>query len=146
MVRRGWHQLDVPTGWLKIFVALVPRRRSGQQHLRTNRDHQIQAEGDGDEFHNQEVFTNPPAVAFARSPVHPCIQEHGSCHHPRQPSRVPEVVVAEAAEEVRRLEAAVSALGEENGHAKPLLKALDVAREISRLALVDKKMELCNIF
>ena len=64
---------------------------------------------------------------------------------PRQPSRVPEVVVTDAAEEVRRLEAAVSALGEENAHAKHLLKALDVARARSKFALV-KRIESCKTF
>ena len=64
----------------------------------------------------------------------------------RPPSRVPEVVAAEATEEVRRLEAAVSALGEGNAHSKPLLKALEVARARSQIAPVDKRIESCKSF
>ena len=65
---------------------------------------------------------------------------------PRLPSRVPEVVAAEVTEEVCRLEAAVSALGEGNAHAKPLLKALEDARSRSKIAPVDKRIESCKGF
>ena len=52
----------------------------------------------------------------------------------------------EATEEVRRLEAAVSALGEGNMHAKPLLRALEVARARSQTAPLDKRIESCKSF
>ena len=65
---------------------------------------------------------------------------------PRPPSRAPEVVAAEATEEVRRLEAAVSALGEGNAHLKPLLKALEVARARSHIEPVDKRIDSCKSF
>ena len=53
------------------------------------------------------------------------------CCNPRvrQPSRPPEQVVAEAKEEVLKLEAAVRALGGESSvNAKPLVEALKEAR------------------
>ena len=74
MVRRGWLQLDVPTGWSK-FLALVRRRRSGQQHQRLSQGHRIQAEDGGDEFHSQcpqlagSRRLNHEALAVARARV-----------------------------------------------------------------------------
>ena len=47
---------------------------------------------------------------------------------PSMPSRTPEAIAEATAEEVRRLEEAVGALGEESPHAKPLLVALKAAR------------------
>ena len=63
---------------------------------------------------------------------------HHSPHHQstppplRQASRSPEVVAADAAAEVKRLENAIQVLGETNPHAKPLVEALRVARASSR--------------
>ena len=47
---------------------------------------------------------------------------------PRQASRSPEVVAADAVAEVKRLENAIQVLGETNPHAQPLVEALGVAR------------------
>ena len=60
---------------------------------------------------------------------------------PRQPSRPPEQVVAEANEEVLKLEAAVRALGGESSvHAKPLVEALKAARAKSRVLPVSERL------
>ena len=65
----------------------------------------------------------------------------------RQPSRPPEQVVAEANEEVLKLEAAVRALGGESSvHAKPLVEALKAARAKSRVLPVTERLVACRNF
>ena len=54
-------------------------------------------------------------------------QQH-SPHPLQQPSRSPQSVVANALALVSRLKSAISVLGEDNPHARPLLEALKVAK------------------
>ena len=61
-------------------------------------------------------------------------------------SRPPDRVSAEATEEVQRLEAALSALGEGNPHAKPLVEALRVARAKAKVLLLEEQIIACKNF
>ena len=61
-------------------------------------------------------------------------------------SRPPDRVSAEVTEEVQRLEAALSALGEGNPHAKPFVKALRVARAKAKVLLLDEQIIACKNF
>ena len=80
---------------------------------------------------------HPPGKPKSRSPHVPV----------RQPSRLPEQVAADAAEEVHRLEAAVQVLGGENNvHAKPLVEALKAARAKSRVPPVSERLTSCRNF
>ena len=61
-------------------------------------------------------------------------------------SRPPDRLSAEAIEEVQRLEAAPSALGEGNPHAKPLVEALRVARAKAKVLLLEEQIIACKNF
>ena len=61
-------------------------------------------------------------------------------------SRPPDRGSAEATEEVRRLEAALSALGEGNPHAKPLVEALRVARAKAKVLPLEEQIIACKNF
>ena len=73
-------------------------------------------------------------VGSVRQPPHVNHSQHGSLAQPSvpegptRPNRTPEAMAEETSEEVRRLESAVSALGEDNPHAKPLVVALKAAK------------------
>ena len=58
----------------------------------------------------------------------------------------PDRVSAEATEEVQRLEAALSALGERKRHAKPLVEALRVARAKAKVLPLEEQIVACKNF
>ena len=114
-VPKGWTKAPVLDGWVQIVRG--PRPKSEQW---------------------------PSSKSGKKSPqsrdtkvVHPYFP-------PRQPSRPPEQVVAEANEEVLKLEAAVRALGESSVHAKPLVEALKAARAKSRVQPVTERLVACR--
>ena len=74
----------------------------------------------GSSKRNQSAVSTKGAVATPKTEVNgvPPLQ---------QASRPPDAVAAKASAEVQRLEAAISALGENNPHAFPLQEALRVA-------------------
>ena len=61
-------------------------------------------------------------------------------------SRPPDRVSAEATEEVQRLEAALSSLGEGNPQAKPLVEALRVARAKAKVLPLEEQIIACKNF
>ena len=125
--RRGWQELDVPSGWVRVLRG--PRPKSEQWPAA-----------------NAKKPASLPKNRWRREQSIPTQPGLWKLPPPRPPSRAPEVVAAEATEEVRRLEAAVSALGEGNAHSKPLLKALEVARARSHIEPVDKRIDSCKSF
>ena len=61
-----------------------------------------------------------------------------------KPSRTPEVAVSEAVGEVKKLAAAIAALGPDSVHAKGLHEALRIARARSKLPPVAERVESCK--
>ena len=123
MPRRGWQQLDVPSGWLRVLRG--PRPPSEKWPV-THRPSSVSRGRSGQS-------KPPPKVARSA---------------PREfkPSRTPEVAVSEAAGEVKKLEAAIAALGEDSAHAKGLHEALRIARARSTLPSVAERVESCKKF
>ena len=62
------------------------------------------------------------------------------------PSRAPESVVADAIADVSRLESAISVLGEDNPHARPLLDALRVAKTQATVPPIHDRIKACKAF
>ena len=97
---KGWTKAPVLDGWVQIVRG--PRPKSERR---------------------------PHANPTSRSAKHNASRRDAQSGDPilpvRQPSRPPEKVAMEANEEVRKLEAAVAALGgEKSAHAKPLCSML----------------------
>ena len=63
-----------------------------------------------------------------------------------KPSRTPEVAVSEAVGEVKKLEAAIAARGEDSVHANCLHAALRIPRARSTLSPVAERVESCKKF
>ena len=64
----------------------------------------------------------------------------------QQPSRSPESVAANAIADVSRLESAISVLGEDNPHARPLLEALKVAKMQATVPPVQDRIKACKAY
>ena len=123
MPRRGWKQFDVPSGWVRVLRG--PRPPSERWPVA----HRPSSVGHGRSGHSK------PQIPSARSAP----QEF-------KPSRTPEVAVSEAVGEVKKLESAIAALGEDSMHAKGLHEALRIARARSTLPPVAERVELCKKF
>ena len=63
-----------------------------------------------------------------------------------KPSRTLEVAVSEAVGEVKKLEAAIAALGTDSVHAKSLHEALRIAQSRNKLIPVAERVESCKKF
>ena len=122
MPRRGWRAVEVPEGWLQVLRG--PRPASVQWPRA--------APNLNRESHGKKV----PKVDLPQRPVPP---------RPTRPARSPDLVSAETAQEVQRLENAVSALGEDNPLAKPFVSALKAAK--SKLeAPIGERLDSCQRF
>ena len=64
----------------------------------------------------------------------------------QQPSRSPESVAAHATADVSRLEIAISVLGEDNSHARPLLEALKVAKMQATVLPIQDRINACKAY
>ena len=126
MPRRGWQQFDVPSGWVRVLRG--PRPPSERWPVA----HRPSSVGRGRSGHSKPTL---PQVVSTRSVP----QEF-------KPSRTPEVAVSEAVGEVKKLEAAIAALGENSVHAKGLQEALRIARARSTLPPVAERVESCKKF
>ena len=120
MPRRGWQQLDVPSGWVRVLKG--PRPKSEQWPLANEKNEVSQ-------------HTNK----WRREKSNPTAQPDWW-----KMSRVPEVVEAQAIEEVRKLKSAVSVFCEGKAHSKLLLKALGIAWSTSKIT--PKRIESCKGF
>ena len=115
---KGWSKAPVLDGWVQIVRGPRPKSETWPRAKK----------------HGNAL---PPGKPKSHSPQVPV----------RQPSRLPEQVAADAAEEVHRLEAAVQVLGgENNAHAKPLVEALKAARAKSRVPPVSERLTSCRNF
>ena len=121
MPRRGWRAVEVPEGWLQVIRG--PRPASVQWPRAVPNS-------------NRESRKKVAKVDLPERPVAP---------RPARPARSPDLVSAETAQEVQRLENAVSALGEDNPLAKPLVSALKAAK--SKLeAPIGERLDSCQRF
>ena len=98
MPRKGWSQLDVPSGW--VHAAQWPKASS--QHRRQQGGHRQRLSGKG----------AGPAKRFSTL---------------REASRLSEAAAVDAVAEVQRLQSAIAALGDTNNHAGPLKERLSCA-------------------
>ena len=115
---KGWMKAPVLDGWVQIVRG--PRPKSEQ-------------------WPSAKSGKKSPQLRYTKV-VHPYFPPH-------QPSRPPEQVVAEANEEVLKLEAAVRARGGERSvHAKPFVEALKAARAKSRVLPVSERLVACRNF
>ena len=123
MPRRGWQQMDVPTGWVRVIRG--PRPPS-----------------------EKWPAARPVSVGRWRSGQQSKPSPPKSASRPQEfePSRTPEVAVADAIGEVKKLEAAIAALGADSVHARGLQEALRIARNESRLPSVSERVESCKKF
>ena len=106
MPRKGWSQMDTPSGWVQIIRGPRPRAAQWPRAQPTK----------------QDVPQKKPGMkAGSTKPV--------ADHVPplRAASRPPEAMAVDAAAEVERLESAIAVLGEANPHARPLKDALQAA-------------------
>ena len=108
MPRRGWSV--APDGWVQIIRG--PRPPSVRWPQAPHRGQ------------------NKPQHVFKKEANKGSTQPRPQQHSPplQQPSHSPESVAASATAEVSRSQSAISVLGEDNPHAKPLLEALKVAK------------------
>ena len=63
-----------------------------------------------------------------------------------KPSRSPESVAANAIEDVSWLESAISLLGEDDPHARPLLEALKVAKMHATVPPIQDRIKACKAY
>ena len=124
MPRRGWQQLDVPSGWVRVLRGPRPPSEKwpgAHRPISVGR------------WRSGQSKPTPPKVA-------------SSVPQEFKPSRTPEVAVSEAVGEVKKLEAAIAALGVDSVHAKGLHEALRIARARSKLPPVVERVESCKKF
>ena len=136
MPRRGWSQLDVPSGWVQIIRGPRPRSVQWPRAPAPQRPQQRgQRQGSPKEVQQprQSVQTGSGVVP---SGVVPSLL----------PSHSPETVAVEAAAEVKQLETAIGVLGENNIHAKSVHEALRVTRNKTKLPPIQEQVESCKNF
>lgn len=140
MPRRGWTALETPSGWFEVIRG--PRPPSVQWPVVSLGKGQGKGKGKG----KPKPGTSKRSLSAAGES--PKQQQKSDWDVPvLQPaSRSPDKVSAEATEEVQRLEAALSALGEGNPHAKPLVEALRVARSKAKVLPVEEQIIACKNF
>ena len=128
MLRGGWKSAPVLDGWVQIVRGPRPKSdmlpKVGQQAVRPGNSKRSQS-AVGDSTKQKSVWDVPLLQG---------------------PSRPPDRVSAEATEEVHRLEAALSALGEGNPLAKPLVEALRIARSKAKVLLLEEQIIACKHF
>ena len=128
MPRGGWKSAPVLDGWVQIVRGPRPKSdkwpKVGQQAVRPGNSKRSQSAA-GDSTKQKSAWDVPLLQA---------------------PSRPPDRVSAEATEEVHRLEAALSALGEGNPHAKLLVEALRIARSKAKVLPVEEQIIACKNF
>ena len=122
MVRRGWSQVDVPTGWVQIVC--VPRPKS---------------------------VTWPRANVLPAKPKGPPEKPQGSRLHTggpqSRPRRTPEAVVEASQSKVAKLEKALEVLGYTEGPVHEAMQAqLKRVKAASQLSPVSVCLEQCGSF
>ena len=128
MVRRGWQQLDVPTGWVQILRGPQPKAEkwpaaSAEVQGSPSRRVPKRQSGSPQLSRGQPVYTQPPL---------------------RQVSKPPEKVAADAVGEIERLQAAIAALGDST-LVKPLQEALRVAQTRASVP-IHERVDSCKLF
>ena len=117
MPRRGWSV--APDGWVQ--PSWCPRRCRGQNKPQ----HVYKKEANKGSTQPRPQQQSPPL---------------------QQPSRSPESVAAHATPEVSRLESAISVLGEDNPHARPLLEVLKVAKSRATIPPIQDRINACKAY
>ena len=127
---RGWKTAPVLDGWVQIIRDPRPKSdkwpKVGQQAERPGNSKRSQSAAGGLTKQQQKSVWDVPLLQSASLP--------------------PDRVSAEATEEVQRLEAALSALGERKRHAKPLVEALRVARAKAKVLPLEEQIVACKNF
>ena len=92
---------------------------------------------------------NKPQHVFKKEANKGSTQPRPQHHSPpplQQPSRSPESVAAHATAEVSRLESAISVLGGDNPHARPLLEAFKVAKSQATIPPIQDRINACKAY
>ena len=123
MVRRGWSQLDVPTGWVQIVRG--PRPKSVTWPRANNQP-------------------TKPQVASAKPPGG---QRHTGVAPQTRPRLSPEAVVEVSLSKVAKLEKALEVLGDTEGPVYEAMQAkLKRARSAAQLQPASVRLEQCRSF
>ena len=139
MVRRGWSQIDVPTGWVQILRG--PRPPSAQWPRAVKGGPAAAASA-----WQSRVRLQKPAPAVRQPGVQGSPQSGRPATEPQQ--RVsPEVARAAASEKVKKLEKALEAMCDEAGPVVDALRAeLKRAHSAAAVPALDVQIEQCNSF
>ena len=153
MGRKGWTQIEVPSGWTQIIrgrrppsVQWPPADRRRQDSKRNPSAASKNRSQVPQQVHAKVTITPDTKVGrleAARSALEAALKEAKS-EGPRRST--PQDRMAAASARVSRLEAALQVLGEDSPDAAPLKVALDQARGQAKIRPVGERLDSCLQF